>query len=86
MFEYFTENDLISNSQSGFKPGDSCINQLLSVTHEVSKTYDEGYETRGVFLDISKAFDDVWYEGLLHKLQKLSLIGMPSKTAYQVNY
>ena len=86
MFEYFTENDLISHSQSGFKPGDSFINQLLSVTHEVSKSYDEGYETRGVFLNISKPFDNGWYESLLHKFQKLSLFGMPSKTAYQVNY
>ena len=25
MFEFFTENELISHSQSGFKPGDSCI-------------------------------------------------------------
>ena len=30
MFEFFTENNLISDSHSGFKPGDSCINQLLS--------------------------------------------------------
>ena len=29
MFEFFTENELISQNQSGFKPGDSCISQLL---------------------------------------------------------
>ena len=28
MFEFFTENELISQNQSGFKPGDSCISQL----------------------------------------------------------
>ena len=26
MFEFFTENNLISDNQSGFKPGDSCVN------------------------------------------------------------
>ena len=34
-FRFFIENDLISQHQSGFKPGDSCINQLLSITHEL---------------------------------------------------
>ena len=29
MFEFFTENELISHNQPGFKPGDSCISQLL---------------------------------------------------------
>ena len=31
MLNFFLENDLISLKQSGFKPGDSCINQLLSI-------------------------------------------------------
>ena len=35
MFEFFIRNDLISQNQSGFKPGDSCINQLLAITHEI---------------------------------------------------
>ena len=34
MFGFFIENDLVSQHQSGFKPGDSCINQLLSITHD----------------------------------------------------
>ena len=33
MFKFFTENDLISLKQCGFKPGDFCVNQLLSITH-----------------------------------------------------
>ena len=31
LFKYFIENDLLSQNQSGFKPGDSCINQLKYV-------------------------------------------------------
>ena len=57
MYSFFIENDLISANQSGFKQGDSCINQLLSITHEIYQSLDQGYEVRGVFLDISKAFD-----------------------------
>ena len=57
IFEYLTTNKLISDNQSGFKPGDSCVNQLLSITHEIYHSLDNYLEVRGVFLDISKAFD-----------------------------
>ena len=33
--EFFSENELISHNLSGFKPGDSCINQLLGITHDI---------------------------------------------------
>ena len=49
LFEYFTENDLISQNQSGFKPGESCANQLISITHEICESFDDGFEVRGVF-------------------------------------
>ena len=62
IFEYHIENNLITENQSGFKPGDSCINQLLSITHDIYKSLDDGFEVKGVFLDISKAFDKVWHE------------------------
>ena len=60
MFNFFIGNKLISSNQSGFKPGDSCINLLLSITHEIYESFDVELEVRGVFLHISKAFDKVW--------------------------
>ena len=65
MFTYFIENNLISENQSGYKPDDSCINQLLAITHEIFSSFNDNYEVRGVFLDISKALDKVWHEGIL---------------------
>ena len=70
MFEFFIRNDLISQNQSGFKPSDSCINQLLAITHEIYKFFDACLDVRAVFLDISKAFDKVWHQGLLYKLKQ----------------
>ena len=39
MLNFFLENDLISPKQSGFRPGDSCINQLLSINHEILSAF-----------------------------------------------
>ena len=42
MFRFLIESNLISSNQSGFKPGDSCINQLLFITHEICISLDDG--------------------------------------------
>ena len=64
MFKFFFENELISSNQSGFKPDDSCVNQLVSITHDIYKYFDEGHEVMGVFLDTSKAFEKVLHDGI----------------------
>ena len=61
-FKFFFENELISSNQSGFKPDDSCVNQLVSITHDIYKYFDEGHEVMGVFLDTSKAFEKVLHD------------------------
>ena len=70
LLEFFIANELISSNQTGFKPGDFCINQLFPITHEICIYFDDGCEFRGVFLNISKAFDKVWYDGLIYELKE----------------
>ena len=66
---------MLSKHQSGFRPGDSCIYQLLAITHYIFLSFDSSpsLEIRGV--DISKAFDRVWHDGLLFQLKQNSVSG-----------
>ena len=70
MFPLFTENNLSSPNQSRFMPENVCVNQLLAITHQTYKSFDEVFEVRGVFLDISKVFDKIWHKGLLLRLNQ----------------
>ena len=70
MLKYLLDNNLISPKQSGFRSGDSCINQLLSITHDIFTSFDNGLEVRGAFLDISKAFAKVWHDRHIYKLKQ----------------
>ena len=75
MFNFLISNNLITQHQSGFMPGDSTINQLLSITTEIYNAFEKYEETRALFLDLSKAFDKVWHEGLIFKLKQNGVQG-----------
>ena len=66
IFNFVIQNNLLNNCQSDFRSNDSCINQLISITHNIYSTFDANpsLEVRGVFLDLSKVFDKLWHEGL----------------------
>ena len=75
LYCYIFQNNFISDKQSGYRRGDSTVKQLISITHEIYKSFDSKHDVRAVFLDISKAFDRVWHEGLIYKLKRIGIEG-----------
>ena len=77
LFKYLEDNKLLTCNQSSFRHSDSYVHQLFSITHKIYKSFDVkiSLEVRGVFLEIPKAFDQVWHDGLLYTLKLLGICG-----------
>ena len=70
--DYFDEN------QAGFRKKRSTVDQLFKLSQSVSTALKKHKKAVGVFLDVEKAFDAVWLEGLKYKLGRPE-IGIPTK-------
>ena len=70
MYNHLISNHLITKKQSGFRQGDSVTNQLLSLVNDIHAAFH-----LKKCLDMSKAFDKVWHEGLVYKLRQNGING-----------
>ena len=62
IYDFLLKEELLNPNQSGFHSSNSCINQILAITHEIFEVFDcnPPLEVRSFLLvHISKAFDKV---------------------------
>lgn len=71
--QFLFDNNILSESQSGFRSCHSTITAAMLVTNDIIKSLDSKQHYVVLFVDLSKAFDSVGHELLL---QKLSCIGL----------
>jgi hypothetical protein len=67
------DNAAIPDEQFGFRPKHSTADQLIHVTEFISHGMNQNKSTGAIFLDVAKAFDTVWHDGLVYKLHTAGL-------------
>jgi len=70
IYTHLVENDILTEKQSGYRPGHSTQIQLVYLTHQLYSALDKNLDFTTVYFDISKYFDKIWHEGLLFKCEK----------------
>ncbi|GBN83101.1 RNA-directed DNA polymerase from mobile element jockey [Araneus ventricosus] len=66
--EHLAENKILCPEQFGFRKSLTTTHQRLRAVEYITSGFEEGECTGAVFLDVQKAFDRVWIQGLIHKL------------------
>ena len=66
----------INKHQSGFRRAKSTDDHLFRLSQSIMESFNRGEHVVAAFLDVEKAFDNVWHNGLRYKIFQL---GLPTK-------
>ncbi len=74
LYDYLTENNILSPLQSGFNKSYSTLTSLLDVTDSIHQSVKDGKGTGILFLDLKMAVDTVNHSLLVKKLGIMVLV------------
>ena len=63
----------INKHQSGFRKAKSSDDHLFRLSQSIMESFNRGEHVVAAFLDVEKAFDNVWHNGLRFKIFQLDL-------------
>ena len=79
LYEYFEKHNLFYSSQYGFREKHSTEMAGLELTDRILKDIDKRDTSLAIFMDLSKTFDTLDHQILLHKLKYYGVSDIPSK-------
>ena len=76
LYNFLSNEDIISTHQSGFRSLHSTVTALLEATDDWAFNIDRGNVNAVVFLDLKKAFDTLDHDNLLFKINLYGIQGI----------
>ena len=76
LFDVVTKNEIFSPHQYGFRPNRSTYMAINDLYRKITDDLDNKYHSLGIFLDLSKAFDTLNHDILLHKFNIYGIKGL----------
>lgn len=72
---FIEQKNILGPELAGFRKNHSTIDPFVKIDHDIKTSFKEKKSTIAVFLDINKAYDTVWTQGLLYKLTGIGVSG-----------
>jgi len=69
---FLDDNNIIQNEQFGFRKSHSTCHQTRRMRNLIHDSFNAKKSTGLVLLDLEKAFDTIWHNGLIFKMSKLN--------------
>lgn len=76
------KHKITTDCQFGFRPQHNTTQQVARITNDITSNFNKDKVTVMVLMDIQKAFDRVWINGLIYKLIKLKIPNNLIKTIH----
>ena len=73
LHSYLEDIGFINKYQSGFRQNKSTDDHLFRLSQSVMESFNRGEHVVAAFLDVEKALDNVWHNGLRYKIFMLDL-------------
>ena len=71
--KHLEDNGFFSKYQSGFRKSKSTNDHLFRLSQTITESFNQGEHVIADFLNVKKAFDNAWHNGLRYKIYQLDL-------------